>query len=71
MNAQNVRSTSEADQNIIGQFNNPEMIDGLDMNAGYDSEEYGNEFIDLGDMQEELGSFVGGIGTASPSEGEA
>lgn len=31
----------------IGGFNNPEQIDDLDMNAGYDSEEYGNEFVDL------------------------
>ena len=41
------------------------MIEGLDMNAGYDSEEYGNEFIDLGDIKDELGTFSGGLGKPS------
>ena len=40
---------------IIGKFNNPEAIDDLDLNAGYDSEEdYGEEFVDLNGMTDEL-----------------
>ena len=45
------------------------MIDDLDMNAGYDSEDYGNEFVDLGDIQDELGTFKGAVGTAPASSG--
>ena len=39
----------------IGQYNNPEMIDDLDLNAGYGSEEeYGEEFLDLDGMTDGL-----------------
>jgi hypothetical protein len=40
---------------IIGKYNNPEMIDDLDLNAGYGSEEdYGEEFLDLNGMTDGL-----------------
>ena len=43
------------DSNVIGQYNNPEMIDDLDLNAGYGSEEdYGEEFLDLDGMADAL-----------------
>ena len=29
----------------------------MDMNAGYDDEDYGNEFVDLDGLQDELGAF--------------
>jgi len=41
--------------NAIGQYNNPEMIDDLDLNAGYGSEEeYGEEFLNLDGMADGL-----------------
>ena len=43
------------DSKVIGQYNNPEMIDDLDLNAGYGSEEdYGEEFLDLSGMENGL-----------------
>ena len=47
--------TQNNGESIIGRFNNPEMIDDLDMNAGYGSEnDYGDEYIDIDLMSDGL-----------------